>query len=95
VVWKLQSDTPESASRLAHGIFVACAARDLHLALVELPLTWFGSPAGSQPVRHKTTKSEMETITCLRSVLMKAEHAEWMNIIWEKLTAACAEVMGE
>ena len=41
VVWKLDAPTPERASELAQQIFAACAARDLHLALVQLPLSWF------------------------------------------------------
>src|ERR1017187_8934043 len=34
VVWKVNGETPEQASELAHSIFEACATRDLHLALV-------------------------------------------------------------
>jgi glutamate/tyrosine decarboxylase-like PLP-dependent enzyme len=41
VVWKLNAADPQKASRLAQSVFDACAARDLHLALVELPLAWF------------------------------------------------------
>jgi hypothetical protein len=26
---------------------------------------------------------------------MKPEHEAWMDRIWERLTASCAEVMGE
>ena len=29
----------------------------------------------------------------LRSVLMKPEHEAWLDAIWERLTAACAEVL--
>jgi hypothetical protein len=31
----------------------------------------------------------------MRSVLMKPEHEEWLDRIWERLTAALAEVRGE
>jgi hypothetical protein len=34
-------------------------------------------------------------VTCLRSVLMKPEHEAWMDRIWERLAAACAEVVVE
>jgi hypothetical protein len=33
-------------------------------------------------------------MTCLRSVLMKPEHEAWMGEIWERLSAACGEVVG-
>ena len=35
-----------------------------------------------------------DTVTCLRSVLMKPEHEEWLDEIWERLSAACADVVG-
>jgi len=51
---------------------------------VQLPPAWFESA---------TDGSEM--VTCLRSVLMKPEHEAWLDRIWERLTASCAEVMEE
>jgi glutamate/tyrosine decarboxylase-like PLP-dependent enzyme len=89
VVWKAKAETPERASELAQKIFAACATRDLHLALVELPLRWF------QPADGSELANGAGLVTCLRSVLMKPEHEEWLDEIWERLTAACAEVVGE
>jgi tyrosine decarboxylase / aspartate 1-decarboxylase len=85
VVWKLKAGTAEEASELAQRIFVACAARDLHLALVQLPQFWFGAAASAKP----------ELVTCLRSVLMKPEHEAWLGRIWDRLSAACGEVLGK
>jgi glutamate/tyrosine decarboxylase-like PLP-dependent enzyme len=91
VVWKLRADAQESASQLAQQIFAACATRDLHLALVELPLAWFGPAAGVQ-----STDSEVSgVVTCLRSVLMKPEHMPWLDRIWDRFSASCSEVLGE
>ena len=95
VVWKLHAETPERASQLAHELFAACAARDLHLALVELPLTWFQPLAGLQAAGSDASGAAAGTVTCMRSVLMKPEHEEWLNRIWERLTASVAEVRGE
>jgi glutamate/tyrosine decarboxylase-like PLP-dependent enzyme len=95
VVWKLNAETPQRASELAQRVFMACAARDLHLALVELPLGWFCPSAGFQSGNSESGGAEAGTVTCLRSVLMKPEHEAWLDRIWERLTAACAEVMGE
>jgi glutamate/tyrosine decarboxylase-like PLP-dependent enzyme len=85
VAWTLKAENPELASELARRIFMACATRDLHLALVQLPQFWFEAAgiAGAG------------VVTCLRSVLMKPEHAAWLGRIWERLDAACAEVLGE
>ncbi len=41
VVWKIGAGSPETSSILAQRIFDACAARNLHLALVQLPQHWF------------------------------------------------------
>ncbi len=92
VVWKLNAENKELASELAQRVFAACAARDLHLALVELPLTWFRPAAGFEPELCAANGAGL--VTCLRSVLMKPEHEAWLDRIWERLTAACAEVMG-
>jgi glutamate/tyrosine decarboxylase-like PLP-dependent enzyme len=89
VVWKLNAETKELASELAQRAFVACAARDLHLALVELPVAWF------QPVGGKAGEVEAGMVTCLRSVLMKPEHEAWLDRIWDRLSAACVDVLGE
>jgi hypothetical protein len=82
VVWKVKAASADRASALAQEVFVGCAARDLHLALVQLPQFWFEPAAGAG------------LVTCLRSVLMKPEHEAWLGRIWERLSAACEEVMG-
>ncbi len=92
VVWKAKAETPRRASELVHGVFEACARRDLHLALVELPLAWFQPAAG--PEHANAAASNAGLVTCLRSVLMKPEHQAWLDQIWERLTAAAAEVIG-
>jgi glutamate/tyrosine decarboxylase-like PLP-dependent enzyme len=89
VVWRLGADgpkryTPVECAELTQKIFVGCAARGLHLALVQLPQFWFDGPGSEQ----------RELVTCLRSVLMKPEHAAWLERIWERLSAVCAEVVG-
>ena len=89
VVWRLRGKTAEQASEMAQRVFVACAARDLHLALVQLPQLWFEPEGDEEPGTGDGL------VTCLRSVLMKPEHEAWLDRIWERLTAATAEVMGE
>ena len=80
VVWKPKAATPEKASQMAQSIFSACAAHNLHLALVQLPQFWFGA-----------VESMEATVTCLRSVLMKPEHEAWLDQIWERLHTTCSE----
>ena len=78
VVWAVRAESVSAASRQARLIFEEAARRQLHLALAELPLQFFDlADAGMRPDR--------ETITCLRSVLMKPEHLDWLDRIWEIL----------
>ena len=85
VVWKLNEQTREKASELATKIFDACATRDLHLALVQLPLLWF----------EPSPSAETGLVSCLRSVLMKPEHEAWLDRIWDRLSSASKQVLGE
>jgi glutamate/tyrosine decarboxylase-like PLP-dependent enzyme len=84
VAWALALRAADfwKASEKAKQVFDACARRDLHLALVQLPGSWFDR-----------ADSGDGALTCLRSVLMKPEHEAWMDRIWERLSAACAEVL--
>ena len=71
-------------SALSRAIFAACAKRGLHLAIAELPAAFFQSlPPG--------LRRDAETVTCLRSVLMKPEHADWIDRIW-KIIGSAADV---
>jgi glutamate/tyrosine decarboxylase-like PLP-dependent enzyme len=86
VVWALRAADPREASEEARRVFDACARRGLHLALVQLPGSWFGA--------RNRAQNEAGALTCLRSVLMKSEHEAWMDEIWERLSAACDEGLG-
>ncbi len=72
------------ASAASRRIFNAAAKRHLHLALAELPTAFFEPGA-------KAMRQDCATLTCLRSVLMKPEHLDWVERIWETLSAATDE----
>ncbi len=93
VVWKMCADDPKMASELAQNTFLACSTRDLHLALVQLPLKWFGSSALLEKA-FGSSEDEGGLVRCLRSVLMKPEHEKWLDEIWERLVAASSETTG-
>ena len=57
-------------------VFNEAARKDLHLALIELPTDFVR-------IHAQDIAPDSETTTCLRSVLMKPEHEEWL----ERLTA--------
>jgi hypothetical protein len=55
-----------------------------------LPLRFF--PAEAWPCESATTNPDA-SVTCLRSVLMKPEHLDWIDTIWSKLDQATEEVL--
>ncbi len=60
-------------------IFDSAATQNLHLALADLPVSFFEA---SLPA---TIHRDQPTVTALRSVLMKPEHAQWLDRIHEIL----------
>ncbi|MDH3621300.1 MAG: aminotransferase class I/II-fold pyridoxal phosphate-dependent enzyme [Gammaproteobacteria bacterium] len=76
VVYAVNAETTSAASKRAREVFDAAAKRELHLALIELPVELFSTYAPNIAV-------ESDSVVCLRSVLMKPEHEEWV----ERLTA--------
>jgi tyrosine decarboxylase / aspartate 1-decarboxylase len=74
------------ASRLTRSIFEAAAKHELHLAVAELPVQFWQENLGAM-------KRDRETLTCLRSVLMKPEHLDWVERIWDLLSESTKEVL--
>jgi hypothetical protein len=60
-------------------MFDEAARRGLHLAVAELPVAFFDT--GEMTV-------DRDTITCLRSVLMKPEHRDWVDRIGALIEAS-------
>ena len=85
VVWAVDAPSVSEASRLARSIFNAAEARGLYLAVAELPLAFFTRPLGMV--------ADRDTIVCLRSVLMKPEHLDWIERIVALLDAATRDVL--
>lgn len=81
VVWIPRAENLSTASELSRRIFDEAARRDLHLALAELPADFFDLE-GARVARDRAT------VRCLRSVLMKPEHREWVPRIFSILGEA-------
>jgi glutamate/tyrosine decarboxylase-like PLP-dependent enzyme len=88
LVWAVRADTVAASSLLAQQIFAAAGRENLHLALAQLPCRMF--PPGSWTDQH-----QHESVTCLRSVLMKPDHLEWLPTIWSKLSHATDEMLAQ
>ena len=81
VVYAVNADTTSAVSRRAREVLDAAAERELHLALIELPIEIFSAYAPDVEV-------DTESVACLRSVLMKPEHEEWLERITALLEAS-------
>src|SRR5882762_4705091 len=85
VVFAPKAPSVSEASVLSRQVFEAAARHDLHLAVAELPVGLWEANLGAM-------KRDRETMTCLRSVLMKPEHLDWVDRIWGLLSSAADEV---
>lgn len=81
VVYLPDAPDAEAASARSRAVFERAAERHLHLSLIQLPADF---------VRRHLPRLEINTpmITCLRSVLMKPEHDEWLDPIMSILESA-------
>ena len=84
VVYALAASNVKAASEKARTVFAKAAELDLHLAMIELPASLVKQYAPDMDINA-------ETITCLRSVLMKPEHQEWLDAIMEILEKSAAD----
>ncbi len=83
VVYAVRSPDTATATTRARQVFETAAADNLHLALIELPARIVSHYAQDMQV-----SSDM--VTCLRSVLMKPEHGDWLDPIMAILERAAS-----
>jgi glutamate/tyrosine decarboxylase-like PLP-dependent enzyme len=86
VVFAPRAASVAEASLLTRKIFDASARRNLHLAVAELPTDFFAADLAAM-------KRDRPVLACLRSVLMKPEHREWVGRIWAILDEATTEAL--
>jgi tyrosine decarboxylase/aspartate 1-decarboxylase len=91
VVWAPRAATTEESSQRSQALFDECRRRHLYLALAKLPVSLFppdawNSSLDGQPGAH-------HHVTCLRSVLMKPEHLDWLSEILGRLNAGAIDVL--
>jgi glutamate/tyrosine decarboxylase-like PLP-dependent enzyme len=86
VVWAPRASSAAEASARSRAIFEACTRRGLHLAVAQLPVAFFDHD-------ESHVGSGAATVACLRSVLMKPEHLDWIDRIASILDEAADEVL--
>jgi glutamate/tyrosine decarboxylase-like PLP-dependent enzyme len=85
VIFAMRAESVSATSIVSRQIFKAAAKRDLHLALADLPLSLFQNLPPNM-------LRDRDTMTCLRSVLMKPAHFYWVDQIWDRILESIAEV---
>src|SRR6266700_6289368 len=86
VVFAPRAESISETSALSRRVFESAARHELHLAVAELPVSFWKENLG-------TMNRDRETVTCLRSVLMKPEHFDWVERIWELLSKSTEEIL--
>jgi len=84
VVWLPRAARVSEVSNLTRQVFAEAARQNLHLALAALPVDFFDLAAAN-------IERDADTVTCLRSVLMKPEHSDWVQRIGQILDRAIAK----
>ena len=79
VVWAPAASRISEMSRRSVRLFEEAASRNLHLAL-------FSYPTRLIDAIPSTIEVDEKTLTCLRSCLMKPEHLDWVDRIWQILS---------
>ena len=87
VIFAPRATRASEISALSRRVFERAARVGLHLALAELPAAFFKLEAAG-------IERDCDSFTCLRSVLMKPEHLDWLDRIENLLHQAAEEERG-
>jgi hypothetical protein len=86
VVWAPRAKTTAEISAASQQIFDGAAKQNLHLALIRVPVRFFAQ-------QHNPSGAANDTVLCLRSVLMKPEHRDWLDRIYAILSRVADGVL--
>jgi len=76
VVWAPKAASLGEISEITKKIFSACADQNLHLAVSNYPVHLL-------PSDWSDVNFDQDNVACLRSCLMKPDHLDWIDRIWE------------
>ncbi len=83
VIWAANKKSISEISRSSKEIFEKAASKNLHLALLNYPVRLL-------PDHWRSITKDEEYVTCLRSCLIKPEHEDWVERIWQ-IVVDCLE----
>jgi len=85
VVWGVRATSASESSQFARTVFQQARQHQVYLALATIPRTL-------AETKGIVTHWDQDSITCLRSVLMKPEHLQWIPEILQRLQRAASEI---
>jgi tyrosine decarboxylase/aspartate 1-decarboxylase len=86
VIWAPNGERASEISARSEELFKAAEERNLYLAK-------FKYPSSLLKARWKDVDFDQEFVTCLRSCLMKPEHCDWIERIWEILEESVDSIL--
>lgn len=89
VLWAVRANKASDCSRLAKELFEQAANNNLHFGLARVPSATVAQATSSMDIEFAVDAAE---VTCLRSCLMKSEHIDYLDSIWQvldRVTARC------
>ncbi len=85
LIWAPSGRRASQISERTKALFQAAAEKNLHLATFQFPTRLVGD-------KWNDVVMDQESITMLRSCLMKPEHEEWIEKIWAVLDLAAKQI---
>ena len=86
VTWAPKAEKISVISQLSVQLFETAAHHNLHLAL-------FKCSVDKLPPAWQSVEKDQDTVTCLRSCLMKPEHVDWLDQIWQILDSCLDKLL--
>lgn len=83
VVWAVNGKTTEEMSDRAQRLFDKAEENQLYLSLYKYP---------TSKLHDAPFEIDSDYLICLRSSLMKPEHEDWLNEIWDRLNKSVGEL---
>jgi tyrosine decarboxylase/aspartate 1-decarboxylase len=86
VIWAPRAASASEISHLSRVIFEAAAHANLHLAVASFPATLLQAT-------WPDVAWDQEHVACLRSCLLKPEHLDWVERIWQILNKVADDIL--
>ncbi len=83
VVWVINGKNTKEISELSRKFFSKAEENKLYLSILNYP---------SSKIQDKEILINSENVTCLRSCLMKPEHLDWIDELWNRIEKTMNEI---